>query len=117
MTTTNLLNSIDSRKLGDLLQQARKRIGMTQADAAKVIDAARTTIVAIEKGERRLKPSELIKPMDGPSATSYDRPLPLSHLRCSFALLVNGMGRKNNQSSQSSNALSSSVAITWSLSR
>lgn len=60
MTTTNVLESIDPRKLGDLLQQARKKIGMTQADAAKVIDAARTTIVAIEKGERRLKPNELI---------------------------------------------------------
>ena len=58
---TNILENIDLRKLGELLQQARKKSGMTQADAAKVIDAARTTIVAIEKGERRLKPSELIK--------------------------------------------------------
>jgi Zn-dependent peptidase ImmA (M78 family)/DNA-binding XRE family transcriptional regulator len=58
---TNILDNIDLRKLGELLQQARKKSGMTQADAAKVIDAARTTIVAIEKGERRLKPKELIK--------------------------------------------------------
>lgn len=58
---TNILDNIDLRKLGVLLQQARKKSGMTQADAAKVIDAARTTIVAIEKGERRLKPNELIK--------------------------------------------------------
>ncbi len=58
---TNILDNIDLRNLGELLQQARKKCGMTQADAAKVIDAARTTIVAIEKGERRLKPSELIK--------------------------------------------------------
>lgn len=58
---TNILDHIDLRKLGELLQQARKKSGMTQADAAKVIDAARTTIVAIEKGERRLKPKELIK--------------------------------------------------------
>jgi DNA-binding XRE family transcriptional regulator len=47
---TNILDNIDLRKLGELLQQARKKSGMTQADAAKVIDAARTTIVAIEKG-------------------------------------------------------------------
>ncbi|NJK29338.1 MAG: ImmA/IrrE family metallo-endopeptidase [Acaryochloris sp. SU_5_25] len=59
--TTKILDNIDLRKLGELLQQARKKSGMTQADAAKVIDAARTTIVAIEKGERRLKPNELIK--------------------------------------------------------
>ncbi|WNZ22388.1 ImmA/IrrE family metallo-endopeptidase [Leptolyngbya sp. NK1-12] len=58
---TNILDNIDLRKLGELLQQARKKSGLTQADAAKVIDAARTTIVAIEKGERRLKPNELIK--------------------------------------------------------
>lgn len=58
---TNILDNIDLRHLGELLQQARKKCGMTQADAAKVIDAARTTIVAIEKGERRLKPNELIK--------------------------------------------------------
>ncbi|MEA5418509.1 XRE family transcriptional regulator [Spirulina sp. CCNP1310] len=58
---TNILNSIDLRNLGALLQQARKKMGMTQADAAKVIDAARTTVVAIEKGERRLKANELIK--------------------------------------------------------
>ncbi|OLP17691.1 transcriptional regulator [Leptolyngbya sp. 'hensonii'] len=57
----NILDNIDLRKLGELLQQARKKSGLTQADAAKVIDAARTTIVAIEKGERRLKPNELIK--------------------------------------------------------
>lgn len=58
---TSILDNIDLRKLGELLQQARKTCGMTQADAAQVIDAARTTIVAIEKGERRLKSNELIK--------------------------------------------------------
>ncbi|NJM77113.1 MAG: ImmA/IrrE family metallo-endopeptidase [Acaryochloridaceae cyanobacterium RU_4_10] len=58
---TNILETIDLNHLGELLQQARKKCGMTQADAASVIDAVRTTIVAIEKGERRLKPTELIK--------------------------------------------------------
>ncbi len=78
MTTANILDSIDSRKLGDLLQQARKKIGMTQADAAKVIDAARTTIVAIEKGERRLKPNELIQLARayGRSISDFVRPTP-----------------------------------------
>ena len=59
--TTNILENIDLKNLGKLLQQARKKCDMTQADAAKVIDAVRTTIVAIEKGDRRLKPNELIK--------------------------------------------------------
>jgi Zn-dependent peptidase ImmA (M78 family)/DNA-binding XRE family transcriptional regulator len=58
---TNILDKIDMSQLGELLQQARKQCGMTQAEAAKVIDAARTTMVAIEKGQRRLKASELIK--------------------------------------------------------
>ncbi|CAN1210433.1 HTH cro/C1-type domain-containing protein [Tumidithrix helvetica PCC 7403] len=57
----NILDDIDLSKLGELLQQARKKCGVTQAEAAEILDAARTTIVAIEKGERRLKPHELIK--------------------------------------------------------
>ena len=59
--TTNILDNIDLRTLGELLEQARKKCGMTQADAAKEIDVSRTTMVAIEKGERRLKSTELIK--------------------------------------------------------
>lgn len=59
--TNNVLDHIDLRKLGELLQQARNKCGMTQESAAKVINTARTTVVAIEKGERRLKATELIK--------------------------------------------------------
>jgi Zn-dependent peptidase ImmA (M78 family)/DNA-binding XRE family transcriptional regulator len=75
----NILDNIDLRNLGELLQQARKKCGMTQADAAKVIDAARTTIVAIEKGERRLKPSELIKLARayGRAISDFVRPSPI----------------------------------------
>ncbi len=58
---TNILDTIDLHRIGELLQQARKKCGMTQSEAAQVIDAVRTTVVAIEKGERRLKPAELIK--------------------------------------------------------
>jgi Zn-dependent peptidase ImmA (M78 family)/DNA-binding XRE family transcriptional regulator len=77
--TINILDNIDLRKLGELLQQARKKCGMTQADAAEVIDAARTTIVAIEKGERRLKPNELIKLARayGKAVSDFVRPSPV----------------------------------------
>ncbi|MFB2893045.1 ImmA/IrrE family metallo-endopeptidase [Aerosakkonemataceae cyanobacterium BLCC-F50] len=77
--TINILDNIDLRKLGELLQQARKKCGMTQADAAEVIDAARTTIVAIEKGERRLKPKELIKLARayGRAVSDFVRPSPV----------------------------------------
>ncbi|GHO98874.1 hypothetical protein KSF_089220 [Reticulibacter mediterranei] len=55
----SMLETLDMYKLGDELQKARKRKGLTQEDAAKIINAARTTITAIEKGERRIKASEL----------------------------------------------------------
>ncbi len=57
----NILDSIDPRQLGAALQRSRKRKGLTQDDAAKAIDVARTTLVAIEKGERRIKSTELLK--------------------------------------------------------
>jgi DNA-binding XRE family transcriptional regulator len=57
----NILDELDMRKLGRELQLARTKRGLTQADAAQMLDVARTTITAIEKGERRIKPDELIK--------------------------------------------------------
>ncbi|BAB76830.1 ImmA/IrrE family metallo-endopeptidase [Anabaena sp. FACHB-709] len=76
---TNILDNINLGTLGELLQQARKKCSMTQADAAKVIDAARTTMIAIEKGERRIKPNELIKLARayGCSVSDFVRPRPV----------------------------------------
>ena len=65
----NILDKINLVQLGEDLQQARKRAGIKQEDAAKIIEVARTTIVAIEKGERRIKASELLK-----LARAYGRP-------------------------------------------
>lgn len=58
--SANILDEIDLRALGRELQQARKRSGFTQEEAATLIGSARTTVTAIEKGERRIKPEELI---------------------------------------------------------
>jgi len=58
---TSFLDTIDPQRMGAKLQQARKSKGMTQADAAQVIDVSRTTMTAIENGERCIKPEELIK--------------------------------------------------------
>lgn len=58
---SNILDTLDMKVLGKELQQARVRKGLTQEDAAKIIDVARTTIVAIEQGTRRVRPEELIK--------------------------------------------------------
>ena len=59
--TNNILDRINPYDLGKRLKQAREQRGMTQEAAAKIIEVARTTLVAIEKGERRLKSSELVK--------------------------------------------------------
>jgi DNA-binding XRE family transcriptional regulator len=37
---TNILDTIDMRELGRELQQARTKRGLTQEDAAKIIDVA-----------------------------------------------------------------------------
>ena len=66
----DILDTIDLRQLGRELQRARKRKGWTQEAAAREIGVTRTTMVAIEKGERRLKAGELIK-----LAHAYGRPV------------------------------------------
>src|SRR5258708_7950618 len=58
---SSILETVDMQRLGRELQEARKKRGLSQEDAAKVIEVARTTITAIEKGTRRIKPGELIK--------------------------------------------------------
>jgi Zn-dependent peptidase ImmA (M78 family)/transcriptional regulator with XRE-family HTH domain len=55
------LETIDPRALGNRLQDARRARGLTQQEAAEALNVARTTITAIEKGERRLQPEELIR--------------------------------------------------------
>ena len=57
---SDFLDTISPRDLGRELQAARKQRGLTQEDAAKLLDVARTTITAIEKGDRHVRASELI---------------------------------------------------------
>src|ERR1700677_2473322 len=57
----NVLEEIDPRVLGARLQDARRSAGLTQQAVADRMEMARTTIVAIEKGERRITPEELIR--------------------------------------------------------
>ena len=64
------LESIDPRALGRRLQEARKARGLTQQDAADSLSVARTTVTALEKGERRMRPGELIQ-----LARLYGRPV------------------------------------------
>lgn len=66
----NILDTVDIIKLGIELQAARKQAGFTQEEAAQIIGVARTTMTAIESGDRRIKEGELIK-----LATAYGRQL------------------------------------------
>lgn len=56
----SVLEQIDPRVLGARLQDARKVAGLTQHVVADHMEMARTTIVAIEKGERRVTVPELL---------------------------------------------------------
>ena len=54
-----VLEGLKSHDVGERLRIARVAAGITQADAAAGIDVARTTLIAIEKGQRRIQPDEL----------------------------------------------------------
>ena len=74
----DILKEIDPRLLGQELQNARNKRGFTQAEAAKIIDAARTTLTAIEKGDRQIRAAELIKLAQayGRQVSDFVRPRP-----------------------------------------
>lgn len=57
---SELLNSLDHRQLGGRLKDARKARGLTQEAVAVELGILRTTLVAMEKGDRRVTPGELI---------------------------------------------------------
>lgn len=52
---------ISSQQLGERLAGARKRVKLTQAEVADRVGIARTTLVAIEKGERRPSNAEMVR--------------------------------------------------------
>lgn len=57
----DVLRRLDPRAVGRRLQEARKARGRTQQEAADQLGGARTTVVAIEKGERPIRPAELVR--------------------------------------------------------
>ena len=62
MTDPN--NALLPEELGRRLKLARNEAQLTQADAAKQVGFARTTLVAIEKGERQISSNELLRLVD-----------------------------------------------------
>ena len=57
----NLLEQMSPETIGERLRVARENAKLTQEDAASAIDVARTTLVAMEQGQRRTRMSELQK--------------------------------------------------------
>jgi len=57
----HVLETIDPKVVGRRLQDARKARGLTQQDMANALGIARTTVIAIEQGERKVRPEELLQ--------------------------------------------------------
>ena len=55
------LEAIDPRLLGSRIAEARKARGKTQEEVANELGCSRPTYIAIEKGDRPLKPQEITK--------------------------------------------------------
>lgn len=60
----NSVHHLTSEELGRRLRLAREKKGITQADAARLVNLSRTTLVAIEKGDRPVRDAELIALID-----------------------------------------------------
>lgn len=56
---TNAFDTLNPVEVGARLRRAREEANLTQADAASAADLARTTLVALEQGQRRVRVSEL----------------------------------------------------------
>lgn len=52
-------DGMDLKQIGERLRMAREAAKVTQADAAKQSGMARTTLVAVEQGQRRIRMDEL----------------------------------------------------------
>lgn len=53
--------AIDPRILGPRLREARKARGLTQQEVTDQLGVVRTTVVAMEKGDRSVQPDELVR--------------------------------------------------------
>ncbi len=58
--STHVLDTIDPELLGDRITEARRARGLTQEAVAASLGVARTTITAMEKGERKPRAFELV---------------------------------------------------------
>jgi Zn-dependent peptidase ImmA (M78 family)/DNA-binding XRE family transcriptional regulator len=75
---TEPVSAVDADSTPSRLREARRRRGLTQEEVAERLGMARTTLVAIEKGERRVQPDELVQlaRLYGASLEEIQRPTP-----------------------------------------
>ncbi len=94
------IETTDPRDLGRRLQEARKARGFTQQEVAESLAVARTTVTALEKGERRPRPDELIQ-----MARLYGRQVgdfvgqrePIADFTVQFRTALRGLGSAGAQ--------------------
>jgi transcriptional regulator with XRE-family HTH domain len=74
----HILDTIDPAVVGERLAEARRARHLTQQHVADELDVARTTSVAMEKGERRPRPGELLHlaRLYGRQVSDFVRPRP-----------------------------------------
>jgi Zn-dependent peptidase ImmA (M78 family)/transcriptional regulator with XRE-family HTH domain len=53
------LDTLNAEEIGERLRRAREKVGLKQAEASEAAKMARTTLIAIEQGQRRVKLEEL----------------------------------------------------------
>lgn len=58
---TSLLDTMPPTEVGERLRGARDRVKLKQADAAESVGLSRTTLIAIEQGQRKVRIDELRK--------------------------------------------------------
>lgn len=96
----NLEDVIPPSMVGQRLQEARKARGLTQQEVADSLGFSRTTVTALEKGERRTRPDELIQ-----MARLYGRPVgdfvgaraPISDFTVQFRTSVANLDSRQSQ--------------------
>lgn len=60
-SVTTVVSTVDPKLVGAQLQSARKEQGLTQEQVGEKLSMARTTVIAIEKGERKVSGEELVQ--------------------------------------------------------
>ena len=98
------VGGIDPRLLGRRIQEARKARGLTQQEVADALSLARTTVTALEKGERRVRPDEIISMAGLFGRTVSDlvgSREPLSDFAVQFRTAIGAVGSRQAQDDMS----------------